>query len=323
MDTQAVIMKYRDRIAERRKDACKGDYGKLLVIAGSAGMVGAAYLSGLAAFRAGIGMVRFLGPEENRPILQTLLPEAMYSVWPIAENAVLVDHRTDRGDHADCDGDSSDDTLVFRKVLDWATHIVVGPGLSTDARAREKLHFLFRQDLSQKKLVLLDADALNIIAEEGVELREISSKQRESGSAAGEAKDPRICATNVVITPHVGEMARLTGLSVEAILKDPEGTAKRYSAAHGCVTVLKNAVTYVSSPSGDVLENRSGHPAMAKAGSGDVLTGVIAGMAAVTGACVFDAAAAGTYIHGRAGTLAAQKKGTHSVLARDIAENVS
>ena len=308
MDTQAVITKYRDKIAVRRADANKSDYGKLLVIAGSAGMAGAAYLSGLAAFRAGIGMVRFPGPEENRSILQTLLPEAMYTVWPSAKDAGRTDHRAD---------------LAFRKAFDWATHIVVGPGLSTDAMAKEKLHFLFLQDLSKKKLVLFDADALNIIAEEGIELREVSSKLHESSSTAGEATGPRICATNVVITPHVGEMARLTGLSTEEILKDPAGTAKRYSAAHGCVTVLKNAVTYISSPSGDVFENRSGHPAMAKAGSGDVLTGVIAGMTAVTGAGVFDAAAAGTYIHGRAGTLAAQKKGAHSVLARDIAENVS
>lgn len=293
MDTYDAIMKYGAQLLTRRADANKSDYGKLLVIGGSAGMAGAAFLSGLAAFRAGMGMVRFLGPEENRTILQTLLPEAMYTVWP------------------------SEDPEAFWKAVSWATHVIAGPGLSTDPAAGEKIRLLMEEDLSGKKLVLFDADALNIIARERIDLKGLSEAVRTDGTSGAKRE------TNVAITPHIGEMARLTGLSAEEILKDPSGTAAAYSKAHGCVTVLKNHVTYISSPSGDVFINRSGHPAMAKAGSGDVLTGVIAGMTAVTGADVFGSAAAGTYIHGRAGTISAQQKGAHSVLARDIAENVS
>ena len=293
MDTYDAIMKYGAQLLTRRADANKSDYGKLLIIGGSAGMAGAAFLSGLAAFRAGMGMVRFLGPEENRTILQTLLPEAMYTVWP------------------------SEDPEAFRKAVSWATHVIAGPGLSTDPAAREKIRLLMEEDLSGKKLVLFDADALNIIARERIDLKGLSEAVRTDGMSGAKRE------TNVVITPHIGEMARLTGLSAEEILKDPSGPAAAYSKARGCVTVLKNYVTYISSPSGDVFINRSGHPAMAKAGSGDVLTGVIAGMTAITGADVFGSAAAGTYIHGRAGTISAQQKGAHSVLARDIAENVS
>ena len=292
--TSEFMLKYAERITERDFKASKSDYGKLLIIAGSQGMAGAAFLSGFAAFRSGIGMVRYFGPECNRTVLQTLLPEAMY----------------------DPDGSASEEDAVnvekLNKALDWADYLICGPGLSTGRRAESIIDALFSADLSGKKLVLLDADALNRIASENRSIAALNNKRNiESGG------------TNIVITPHVGEMRRLTGRSVPEIKADPAGCAAAYAKEQQCTVVLKDAVSYVAFPDGSVFENDSGHASMAKAGSGDVLTGVIAGLTAVIGAGASEGAAAGDFVHGKAGELAAAYLGEHSLLARDIADAVS
>lgn len=297
MVTGGLYEKYIDRLSERDEKASKGDYGRLLIIGGSVGMAGAAFLSGYAAFKSGIGMVRYYGPDDNRMILQTLLPEAMYetesrSCQPASAGSPVLDFPE------------------FSRALSWADYIICGPGLSLNESARKKTRFLFESDLSEKKLVLLDADCLNIISEMKYPLKALSGKRNADGKK-----------TNIVITPHVGEMSRLTGSHVSIIRKSPEKTALEFSAENNCVTVLKDAVSYIASPEGIIYRNNSGHAAMAKAGSGDVLTGVIAGVTAVTGADAFEGAALGDFIHGKAGEFAAEKKGVHSVLARDIAES--
>lgn len=299
MFTEVLYEKYTDKLSLRDFNASKGDYGKLLIIGGSPGMAGAAFLSGYAAFRSGIGMVRYYGPEENRVILQTLLPEAMYdsesrSAQPVPAGSA-VSYPED-----------------LKKALSWADYIVCGPGLSKSESAYKKVRFLFSCDLSEKKLVLLDADCLNIISERRLPLRVLSERRNASGRE-----------TNIVVTPHVGEMSRLTGAGIKDIKASPAETALLFSKENNCVTVLKDAVSFVSSPEGTVYENNSGHAAMAKAGSGDVLTGVIAGICAVTKAGAFEGAALGDYVHGKAGELASERKGAHSVLARDIADSVS
>ena len=315
LTTETITAEYAGKLAGREKYADKSTYGKLLIIAGSKGMAGAAYLAGLAAFRSGIGMVRFLGPEENRGILQTLLPEAMYNVENFSD--VLDsgtapgspptghDHLQYRSAAGTAPGSPASDpagTEAFRKAFDWATHIIIGPGLSTDETAAKRVRELFAADLSSKQLVIIDADALNLIASGAVSLP-------PSGA-------------NIIITPHPGEMARLSGLPVREILDRPLDTAHTFSEKYGVTAVLKNAETYIASPDGRIAVNTSGHPALAKAGSGDVLTGIIAGVSAVTGAPAFEAAAAGTYIHGLAGCIAAQKHGPHGILSRDTAGSI-
>jgi len=286
------MLKYADRIMERDFYASKSDYGKLLIIGGSYGMAGAAFLSGLAAFRSGIGMVRFLGPECNRVILQSLLPEAMY----------------------DSDGSQNEEDAADRKKLDralnWADLVICGPGLSKSRRAVHLVKCLFDTDLSDKKLVLLDADALNIIANEKLSIKSLSVDRSRKGC-------------NIVITPHIGEMSRLNGMETSSVKADPKTAAAEYAKENSCIVVLKDAVSYVALPGGAVYRNNSGHAAMAKAGSGDVLTGVIAGLTEVIGEGAAEGTLAGDFVHGKAGELAALYRGEHSVLARDIADAVS
>lgn len=285
-NTADLLEKYEYRLLNREPQASKGDYGKLLIIGGSFGMSGAAYLSGLAAFRSGTGMVRFFGPECNRVILQTLLPEAMYET-------------------------ASDDPGFF-KALAWADYVVCGPGLGKSREAEHLLELLFNADLSEKKSVLLDADALNMISSRKFSIKELSLERSRKGEES-----------NIVITPHVGEMSRLCGKSIEEIRACPAEIASSYAKEQNCTVVCKDAVSYVALPSGDVYKNSSGHQAMAKAGSGDVLTGVIAGITAVIKGSAAEGAVLGDFVHGKAGELAAVYRGEHSILARDIADAVS
>lgn len=302
MTLDELKKKYAGAFIRRDRDANKGTYGKLLIIAGSYGMAGAAYLSGLSAFRTGIGMVKYFGPDENRVILQSLLPEAMY--------------------------ESDDDEL--KKSLKWADYVVLGPGLSKKIRAKNLIKRLCNEDMASilrlKALTVIDADALNIISQEGLELKDLD---------AGEG-------TNIAVTPHVAEMRRLltndikkevlnVDLSSTDLIKKPEDLTYKsitenavslvcaFSHRHGVMTVLKDSVTTVSVRK-DVYRIDAGSPAMAKAGSGDVLTGFLIGTAAVLKGNTVASVPLGVYLHGLAGTLAAKKWGPHSILSSDIAD---
>ena len=288
---EKLLLRHRKQLSERDHEANKGTYGRLTLVAGSRGMAGAAFLSGLAAFRCGIGMVKYLGPECNRVILQELLPEAMYEALP--------------------------GTLAEK--LAWGDYLVIGPGLSKSDGARQLIRAIFEPEvrtvLRKKKLIVLDADALNLMAEEGID----PGVLRTAGSGADgiQAK-----AAPIVITPHVVEMSRLTGIPADKIKEDPADTAVCYAQKHGIYVVLKDARTAVASPDPALhaLLLDSGCGAMAKAGSGDVLCGFIAGFAAMLFGDVKDALPLAVWAHGAAGCVAAGRMGCHSILARDIAE---
>lgn len=282
-DIETLLKENEDSLKNRDPKANKGTYGRLLVIAGSKGMAGAAYLNCIGAFRTGIGMVRVFGPEANRSILQISLPEAMYST------ADKPDGSIDR------------DELV--RAVGWADYISVGSGLSRSDYAEALMALLYEEDirrhLRDKELLILDADALNIIAESG--------------------RDPGGLCRNTVITPHIGEMGRLTGSKAEDIKRDPMGCARRYREKHKNVTVvLKDNITAVAGEK-SILSD-SGCGAMAKAGSGDVLCGFIAGITGVLRGNTADAVPVAVWLHGRAGSIAAAEKGCHSILASDIAD---
>lgn len=175
--------------------------------------------------------------------------------------------------------------------LDWATAIGIGCGMGNDPDRREKL----RSVLLSGKPAVIDADGLNTLDDE---LKQLLN-------------------ANHVLTPHPGEMARLTGLSVAAVLSDPVGTASAFSKQYGCCVVLKNAVSVIVSPDGKIRYNRSGNPGLAKGGSGDVLTGIITAFLA-NGLSPFDAASAGAFLLGSTAETALSVLAERALTATDI-----
>ena len=284
-----LLVKHREELAVRDHEANKGTFGRLTLAAGSYGMAGAAFLSGRAAFACGQGLVRYLGPECNRVILQTLLPEAMYDCFETEDGS---------------------DAVLFAEKLQWGDYLVAGPGLSRDERARRMVRLFGTPEvthvLSDKKLIVFDADALNIMAEEHL----------DPGMSSG----GKGISAPVVITPHVAEMARLTGFTISEIKKDPVKIAGDYADARDVYVVLKDARTVVAAPGKTAVMIDSGCGAMAKAGSGDVLCGFISGYTAMLHGNAADAIPIAVFEHGIAGCVAAAKTGEHSLLARNIAE---
>lgn len=265
------------RLPQRKRDSNKGTYGKILVIAGSKNMCGAAYFSAKAAYRCGAGLVRILTSVDNREALLKLLPEAVLSFYD----------------------DMGRETL--KEQITWADTIVAGPGLSTDEKAAKLLYDvleIFEESKQEKKKVLLDADALNIL-----------SRDNRQDKVRG-----------CVITPHLGEMSRLTHKEIPDIKENIMKEAEEFARHYGCVCVLKDARTVVSDGQ-QVYVNMSGNSGMATAGSGDVLTGIIAGMYA-NGMELFEGAALGVYIHGCAGDAAKERLGEYFMKADDIADNI-
>ena len=260
-------------VALRAEYSNKGTFGRVLVIAGSEGMAGAAYLSALAAYRTGAGLVEVFTVASNRQIIQTLLPEAIVTV---------------------CGEDDLEDKLD--PALARASSVVCGPGLGKSEISRR----IVRRTLEAARVPLvLDADALNITAEEKLAI-------------------PR--RADIAGTPHLGELSRLTAKSVAEIASDIVGTARRFAAERGVICVLKDAHTVIADGERTFV-SLAGCSAMAKGGSGDVLTGIIAALAA-SGADMTSAAALGCHLHGRAGEHAASEHGIHAVLAREIADAI-
>ena len=268
------------QIPQRPAYSNKGTFGKVLVVAGCADMCGAAYLAALSAYRAGAGLVKILTVEENRQALKERLPEAILCCYR-AEEAY-----------------GEEDT--FREQIEaqvkWADVIVLGPGLGQEPYVEELTEHVLTSAFVP---VVIDADGLNTIAAHP----RLSSYYTE----------------NIIVTPHLGEMARLTGKTVKEIQKDLPGTAREYAQTYGITCVLKDAASVVAGKDGSLYVNASGTSAMAKGGAGDVLTGLIAGLLAI-GMDQEEAACMGVYVHGRAGEKAAQSRGDHSLLASELAD---
>lgn len=261
-------------IPARRARTNKGSYGKVLVIAGSVNMAGAAIFSAQAAYLTGCGLVRVLTPEENRIIIQSTLPEA-----------VLTTYHTKKPEP---------ETVIA--AMQWADVIVCGPGLGTGDAAHKLVHAVLKNAAVP---VIMDADALNVIAEETDILRK-----------------PH---TDLIVTPHLGEMARLQGVTVSYIQDHLVESAEDFARTYNLNCVLKDARTITAIPYERTYVNLSGNNGMATGGSGDVLTGVIAGLIA-QGTKPELAAPLGVYVHGLAGDAAAARYGTYSLTARTLLE---
>lgn len=293
-----------DMLPLRKPDGNKGTFGKALVIAGSRLYGGAAVLSSRAAARIGAGLVRTLTHISNRTAVITGNMECIVDTYDTDEEC---------GDFV-----KNTETLVD-KCICWADVVCIGPGLSMEESAVKLV-----RSVSAKKNIkkLYDADALNIIAQYKIELDGSNDDvDYEAGGNSGNAsyKDD-MSDKNVVVTPHIGEMSRLTGLDIAVIKNNPIDTARTYSREHNCVCVLKDARTIVSDGE-RVYINMSGNDGMATGGSGDVLLGIITGLMA-QGLTTFEASALGVYIHGCAGDEAALSNGKYSMVAGDIIDNI-
>ena len=276
----------RDLIPDRDPAGNKGTFGKVLVAAGSAGMCGAAFLSASAAFAAGAGMVKIFTPEENRPVLQTLLPEAMITA---------------------CDPSHPDSFAEkLRKDLEWADILILGPGIGRGDYARTLLYDLYTIMQEERALVrglVLDADGLWVTF---------------SDPDLTEMLCGRAWPEKLIMTPHLGEFAHMSGTDI------PGASSHRIflgrSLAKRCrgVILCKDARTIAVGPKDDrIFLNQYGTSGMAAAGSGDVLTG-LCGSFLAAGMEAFDAACAGCSAHARAGEAAARELGDYSMKAGDI-----
>ena len=255
----------------RAMDANKGTFGRVLSVAGSEGMAGAACLCAEAALRAGAGLVTAACAF---PVLGTL-----QAAVPCATARVVSDGPSLGEDAAD----------ELSHLAKSAKALAIGPGLSQGEGVWQAIAPLVGSDLPK----VLDADALNLLARYG----------------GGVGK-------NTVLTPHPGEMARLCGKEIEEILNDPIEAAQELASELGACVLLKGATTIVAQGE-DLSLNITGCPGMATGGSGDVLTGVIAGLMA-QGMSAFDAARAGAFYHGRAGESAQAQLGSRAVTAKDV-----
>ncbi|MEO6982800.1 MAG: NAD(P)H-hydrate dehydratase [Edaphobacter sp.] len=275
-------------VAEQARDvnSNKGKFGHVLMVGGSYGKAGAPAMSSLAAMRAGAGLVTAAVPRSILDTVAQIAPELM--TVPLAEGALgAVSFKELQGGKLD--------TLLKRISV-----VAVGPGLSTDGDAPA----FARQIVEKTTLpVVVDADALNAF-----------TGKTELLEGAGRV---------MVLTPHPGEMARLAGLTIKEVEADRIGLARRFAVKHHLTLVLKGWRTLVAHPDGRVAVNTSGNPAMAKGGSGDILTGIVAAMLAQFPEDVARAVEAAVYLHGLAGDFAAHAMDEHTVLATDTVAHLS
>jgi hydroxyethylthiazole kinase-like uncharacterized protein yjeF len=261
-----------------RQDIHKGDRGHLLVLSGSTGKTGAATLTALGALRAGAGLVTLGIPASLNPILENKLTEVM--TFPLPET-----------------GDGSLSLEAEKEILrlmEGKTAVALGPGLST----HEETSTLVKRIVDRCPLPLvIDADGLTALS-------------GETALLAGRKAE-------TILTPHPGEMARLSGLKTAEVQSDRLGTAVGFVERHGCFLVLKGARTLIAEPDGRVYVNPTGNPALSSGGSGDVLTGLTGGLLA-RGWPTMKSAVGAVYLHGLAADLLAEDMGQVGVLAGEL-----
>jgi len=270
----------------RAPDAFKNRVGQILVIAGSQGFGGAAWLASLATLRAGAGLVVLAAPSSLVASMEASAAEVIKLPLPEERGAVSLDAK-----------------FALAERLEWADVVAIGPGLGTEAGAQT----LVKHVLSTfQKRIVLDADGLNVLASHSERIREASGP--------------------VILTPHPGELARLIDVSKEEIKKNPIEIARQAAADWRHTLVLKGAPTVIADADGEVLINSTGNAGMATAGSGDVLTGLIAGLLGQMPhddpASLVRAAALGVHLHGLAGDCARDALGEWSMLAGDILNSI-
>jgi NAD(P)H-hydrate epimerase len=267
----------------RRADTNKGTYGHALIVAGSRGKAGAAALAGWGALRSGAGLVTVATPEDALPVVASFLPELM--TVPLQQTKVGTVSL------------SNFQKNNFAKLVEGKSVLGIGPGLTMQEESQK----FVRQALAECPLpIVLDADGLNALAA---------------------AKKPILKRRSpaLVLTPHPGEMARLLGVSTEEIQADRLGSAQRAAEKYEALIVLKGFHTIIATPLGRAFINSTGNPGMATAGTGDVLTGILAGLTAQFGIDDWERIIGlGVYLHGLAGDIASARVGEAPLIASDL-----
>jgi hydroxyethylthiazole kinase-like uncharacterized protein yjeF len=269
-------------LPERPLNANKGSFGRVLAVAGSVNYIGAAYLACSGAIRVGAGLVTLATATSLQSILASKLTEVTYLPLPEFRPGIVSPEAA---------------RLIF-KQLERYNVLLLGCGLGqSQPTVRFIRSILIGRHKSALPSLVLDADALNTLADTPGWWKQL--------------------ATDAILTPHPGEMARLTGMSVEEVQSDRVGVAKRWAGEWNKAIVLKGANTVVASPEGRVKVSLIANPGLASAGTGDVLTGVIAGLVA-QGLSLFDAATCGVYLHAEAGEMVKARLGDAGMLASDL-----
>lgn len=272
--------------APRGIAANKGSFGHVLVVGGSLGSAGgksgAPAMAALAALRAGAGLVTAAVPAPALPLVAAVAPELM--TWPLAATAT---------------GQIAAENLAPEQVADLIagkTVLAIGPGLGLSSETSK-----FTRGLLEAATIpaVIDADALNILAARPEQVAKLAKGR------------------TVVLTPHPGEMARLTGLTVAEVQAGRLEVARRFAVHNGVTVVLKGARTLIAHPDGRVAVNTTGNPGMAKGGSGDMLTGLVAGLLAQYPGEPARAVEAAVYLHGLAADMAVREADEHTLLATD------
>lgn len=274
------------RLLQRNPQAHKGDFGHVFILAGSARFSGAALLCAEAAIRSGAGLVTLGIPESISLAIIKAKPKEVITL-PLPETR-----------------EKTLSQKAIRKVnayLENSDVLVIGPGLSRNIQTQNLARKMI---MTTKKPTIIDADGLNAL----VNHMEILQTKRDE------------CAT-LVLTPHPGEMSRLIGMSIKKVQSERKILAQRFTQKHKVTLVLKGHDTVVTDYQGNLYINKTGNPGMATAGSGDVLTGMIAAFLG-QGLTVFNAAKYAVYLHGLAGDLAAKEKTQISMIASDIISKI-
>lgn len=269
-------------VFNRPDDSNKGTLGSLLCICGSYGMAGAAIMAGKAALRCGIGLLKIAVPKSIYPVCATNILESVYYPLEETSNGII----------------SSKNTDFLLEMCEKSSAVVIGCGLSVCDDTKNLVQSVIT---NCEKPLVIDADALNCICNKPEILKNLKAP--------------------AIITPHPGEMARLLHSTPKAVNSNRENTAIDFAKKFGVVTVLKGAETIIASPDGEVYINHTGNSGMATGGSGDILSGIIGSLLA-QGASPINAAAAGVFLHGTIGDLAAEKLGKISMLPTDMIDMI-
>jgi ADP-dependent NAD(P)H-hydrate dehydratase / NAD(P)H-hydrate epimerase len=294
-----------DNLPKRPLNSHKGTFGTAIIIAGSANYTGAAYLAGMAAYRIGAGLVTLAVPTELHNSLAGQLPEATWILLP-QEDGVI----------------SSDGVEIIHKNLIQANAILIGPGIGLADTTKEFLKRFFTPDPTKKIDIHSSSNSYSINNEQN---RQIPIVIDADGLKLLSAIEnwPELLPAPAVLTPHPGEMSVLTGLSIKEIQDSRIEITKKYSSLWGHIVVLKGAFTVIGNPSGEIAVIPVATPALAKAGTGDVLAGMITGLLA-QGMDAFNAACTAVWIHANAGLFASKQLGnTTSVMASDVVNAIS
>jgi hydroxyethylthiazole kinase-like uncharacterized protein yjeF len=266
-------------IGPRPADSNKGNFGHVLVIGGSLGKSGAAAMVAFSALRAGAGLSTVATPRSVLSTVAGFHPELMTEPLEETKEGSIAKSALQR----------------IQELVDGRTVLAIGPGVSRNAETAECIRNLVA---TAKTPIVLDADGLN--AFEG-HADELNGHNRQ-----------------VVITPHPGEMARLAGCSIADVQRDRTKIARTFAREHELIVVLKGNRTLIAKLSGEVWVNTTGNPGMATGGTGDILTGMVAGMIAQYPAKVFDAVMAAVHLHGLAGDVVRESMGEQCMVATDL-----